>query len=677
MKKGLSFQFKLVMVLLLCVIIPVAAIAFLAYNNGKTALEEAAFNQLEANRDTKKEWLNYVFTKNLEPAMDSISQSPATAALYEELLQYHDDMGFGADSPFDVSTERYRSIVSKYDEYFHRMMETYGVSDIFMICKKHGHVMYSVTHESDLGSNLAVGPYKDSGLAYLWQNVNTGHKLCFEDFQVYEPSGGIPTAFMGVPIDLNGESIGVLAMQVPDKIINDVMTIRSGLGETGETYIVGSDMLMRSDSFSDPINHSILASFTNPSLGTVDTVAAKKAINGETNSEIIVHYDGDLVLSAYAPFEIYGTQWGVLAEINESEAFASVHKLRDLILYISGAVLVIVGLIGFFFSRSIAKPLNLVSSNLNSSSLQIASAAGQLSNTSQDIANGASEQASSIEETTASMEELGAMVRQNVENSKQMNILATKSSQSSETGSNKMEDLLTSMEELNSSSNQINKIIKVIDGIAFQTNILALNAAVEAARAGEAGLGFAVVADEVKNLANKSADAALETSVLIEDSIKKIGHGLEISRGMSTIFQEILTQGQKVTEMSKEVETASTQQDVGIGQINEVVVQLDKVVQSNASAAEESASSAEELSAQSENLRSVVQNLVKTITGKTDVQSIANDAYLAQPARKSSQQGKTLKPETHVQLYEGKNSDREVRPEEMIPFTEDEEFATL
>lgn len=334
-------------------------------------------------------------------------------------------------------------------------------------------------------------------------------------------------------------------------------------------------------------------------------------------------------------------------------------------------------LLGILLSGGIAKPLNGISDSLNSSTLQIASAASQLSNTSQDIANGASEQASSIEETTASMEELGAMVRQNVENAKQMNILAIKSSESSETGSQKMDDLLSSMEELNSSSDEIKKIIKVIDGIAFQTNILALNAAVEAARAGEAGLGFAVVADEVKNLANKSADAAQETSELIEDSLKKIGHGLDISRGMSALFQEILTNGQKVTEMSKEVETASTQQDIGIGQINEVVVQLDKVVQSNASAAEESASSAEELSAQSETLRLIVQQLVRTITGKAGVQNIANNAYLAQPVKKKRTQLVTGQSENRVQLYDRSHSEQIISPEEMIPFAEDEEFASL
>lgn len=782
MKKGLSFQVKLIVLLLLCVIIPVGTIALLADKNSSSALEKAAFKELEAVTAIEKDAINNYFegiesdlngtlnstTSFLEFSYDQLSSindlkneavkrffaeedknmllNPTTGVFnalnkivgtksglgktgesyivekvngriklvtnlttmgdgkyitgYEitdiatdyiiQVLNGISDNGIFLDSSSVPSLVSYRplnlpgvnwALVTKMNleeilikdfdgkDFYNHYGDLFKFNDIFLI-HPNGFIYYSVKKKPDYQTNILNGVYKNSGLGKITEQVIATNKFSFTDFEPYSPSNEEPAAFIAVPVIISNKIQIIIAFQLSPEGINSVMQNSDGMGDTGGSYLIGSDYLMRSDSSLDHINLTVAESFENPSLGSVKSDTVKKALDGNTGREIIIDKDGNPVLSAYAPIDIQGTRWSLIAEIDASEAFASVYQLRNIIYIISTLVIFIVGLIGFFFSRSIAKPLNAVSSSLNSSSLQIASAAGELSNTSQDLANGASEQASSIEETTASMEELGAMVRQNVENAKQMSILAQKSSHSSETGNKQMDELLESMEDLSSSSSQIKKIIKVIDSIAFQTNILALNAAVEAARAGEAGLGFAVVADEVKNLANKSANAAQETSDLIEDSLKKIDQGLSVTRGLSIVFREILMQGQKVTEMSREVETASTQQDIGIGQINEVVVQLDKVVQSNASAAEESASSAEELSAQSETLRTIVQQLVKTITGKVDVQNIVNDAYLALPATKKKQ-------ETRVQVYSGNNKNSEIRPEDLIPFEEDEEFTSL
>ncbi|MCK4797578.1 MAG: chemotaxis protein, partial [Spirochaetes bacterium] len=252
--------------------------------------------------------------------------------------------------------------------------------------------------------------------------------------------------------------------------------------------------------------------------------------------------------------------------------------LSNSLMIVLAIVSIILGVIlAILITRSIVGPLSKVTDTLKNSSSQIALASNQLSSSSQEIANGATEQASSIEETTSSMEELASMVRQNAGNSKEASTLSEKASGASQTGYNQMEIMLESMTEINKGSDQIRKIIKVIDDIAFQTNILALNAAVEAARAGEAGMGFAVVADEVKNLANRSAEAAKETSGMIEDSIKKTEGGLEIATKLSEVFKEVLANVQKVTEMVKEVETASKQQDMGINQTNKAIIQLDEV----------------------------------------------------------------------------------------------------
>mgnify|MGYP000987940921 CR=1 FL=1 len=284
------------------------------------------------------------------------------------------------------------------------------------------------------------------------------------------------------------------------------------------------------------------------------------------------------------------------------------------------AILVGLGIsliLGITITRSITKPVTKMVNSLSDSSAQIGISSTQLSTASQEIANGAQEQASSIEETTSSMEELSSMVKQNLGNTRQASLLSEKATGASQNGYDKMTDMLLAMNNISKSTEDIKNVIDVIDDIAFQTNMLALNAAVEAARAGEAGMGFAVVADEVKNLANRSSESAKETAAMIKDTLKNVESGMSISKELSEIFKDILTNSKKVLEMNKEVETASGQQDEGIGQVNKAMIQFDTVVQTNASSAEETAGAAEELQGQVTSLNDIVDNLYLIVSGKS------------------------------------------------------------
>ncbi len=274
-------------------------------------------------------------------------------------------------------------------------------------------------------------------------------------------------------------------------------------------------------------------------------------------------------------------------------------------------------LLGITITRSITKPVGKIVTDLTESSSQINISSAQLSSASQEIANGAQEQASSIEETTSSMEELSSMVKQNLGNTRQASLLSEKATEASQNGFDKMADMLSAMNGISKSTEDIKNVIDVIDDIAFQTNMLALNAAVEAARAGEAGMGFAVVADEVKNLANRSSDSAKETASMIKETLKNVEDGMTISKELSEIFKEILSNSKKVMEMNREVETASGQQDEGITQVNKAMIQFDTVVQTNASSAEETASAAEELQSQVIGLNEIVDMLYLIVSGRT------------------------------------------------------------
>jgi len=253
---------------------------------------------------------------------------------------------------------------------------------------------------------------------------------------------------------------------------------------------------------------------------------------------------------------------------------------------------------------------------LNEGADQVNDAAAQVSTASQQLAEGNSEQASSLEETSSALEQMAAMTRTNAENSKQANDLSGQAKNAAQTGDQTMGQLNEAMTAINESSGQISKIIKVIEEIAFQTNLLALNAAVEAARAGEHGKGFAVVADEVRNLAQRAAQAARETTGLIEDSVNKAKEGTDVAGEVGKSLGAIVDDVSKVSDLINGISKASEEQAQGVDQVNTAVSQMDKVTQQNAAGAEESASAAEQLAAQATSVKGVVDELAVLVGGK-------------------------------------------------------------
>jgi len=271
--------------------------------------------------------------------------------------------------------------------------------------------------------------------------------------------------------------------------------------------------------------------------------------------------------------------------------------------------------------RLVTTPIGQIIKRLQQGAEHLNGSSATIHAGSQSLAEGASEQAASIEETSASLEEMSSMVKRNAENAQKANDLAKHACTAADKGMGDMQTMSAAMEAIKVSSDDIAKIIKTIDEIAFQTNILALNAAVEAARAGEAGMGFAVVADEVRNLAQRSAQAAKETAAKIEGAIAKTGQGVEISSMVAKTLNEIVTKARQVDELVAEVSSASREQSQGISQVNTAVGQMDKVTQSNAANAEESAAAAEELNAQAQTMKASVAELLQLVGGS----EIAND----------------------------------------------------
>ena len=272
--------------------------------------------------------------------------------------------------------------------------------------------------------------------------------------------------------------------------------------------------------------------------------------------------------------------------------------------------------VGWLSVRGIGQSLKPVIQEIAQGAEQVSSAALQISTASQSLAEGTSQQAASLEETSASTEEINSMARRNSENSRSAADLVKQSDQKFTDTNQSLQGMISAMAEINTSSDKISKIIKVIDEIAFQTNILALNAAVEAARAGEAGMGFAVVADEVRNLAQRCAQAARDTAVLIEESISKSNDGKLKVDQVAKAIQRITEQSAQVKILVDEVHLGSQEQSRGIEQIGKAIVQMEQITQKAAASAEESASTAEQLKGQSSTLKHVVQRL-DSIIGST------------------------------------------------------------
>ncbi len=419
---------------------------------------------------------------------------------------------------------------------------------------------------------------------------------------IASPASGRPISLMTSPVMDHGKAVGILGLPLEWQAFSQTFVTQSKIGRTGYLSMLDSNGVFLAHPNKDFILKKNIKEFE----------WGKKLFETKSGSLEYVFQGAQKMMF----FSNQNTKnWIIIGSLEKSEMSEPLRPIQIMtVLFIFGFI-VLTPLIIWAATRGAFKVIGATVHGLQESSIQMASSSSILSAASEHLAEGASEQSAAIEETSSSLEEMSSMTKNNADHANQCNMVMREAREIIGRVNDYMGGMAEAIGKMRRSSEETIKIIKSIDEIAFQTNLLALNAAVEAARAGEAGAGFAVVADEVRSLAMRAAEAAKNTTDLIENTSRAIKEGSELMGLTQDEFQRNMEIIGKVNTLLEEIADASKEQALGIEQVNKAVADMEKVTQQNSANAEESASAAEQLSAQAEDMKEFIAALASLLGG--------------------------------------------------------------
>ncbi len=572
MKLSLKNRFLIpTIVLLVC---SLALSAYISYSKSKEALKVTIQDQMSQRAEVTVEQISsWIHERRLD--MDSRSNN--------KVYQIAMNTSYGL---------AVRNAVNKQLE---QIRENYPYYENILLADSNGEVIAAAETEGVIGISVANRDY--------YQKAKEGQANS-SSILVSKQSGNA-VFVVAAPVMEYDSVKGVLFGAVSLVSFNEIFINTIKVGEKGSAYLFDNEGLL----IAHPERENIL------NLNISDFDFGREMLRKD---EGIIEYqwNGEEQLAAFKQLPEMG--WKLAIYANMEEILAPINSVRKLNIIMAAAVIAIAIFIILLITRSTVKPINSIMQGLRQVSEKVAAASGQIASSSEVLAEGGSQQAASLEETSASMEEMTAMTRQNSGNARKANEFVKSSNEIMAKATISMNELTESMSEINTSSEDIFKIIKTIDEIAFQTNLLALNAAVEAARAGEAGAGFAVVAEEVKQLASKAANAAKNTADMIEGTVTKVHAGSELLKKTNNDFYEVAENSGKIGELIGEITAATEEQAHGIEQINNAINEVGLITEKNASQSEESSAASQSLYSQTEVLESFVMDMKRVITGKTE-----------------------------------------------------------
>ncbi len=636
----MSLKFKLYFFSITIAFLPLISILSFLYFQTKSELVNSAQHNLQSIADLKSKQVSTYFDF-IQADLKTLSKSTSTieAILFfkqawvkiskkhkptEYLKKY-----YITDNPFPIGEKdklykaedgsEYSELHKKYHPEFHAKQQEFGYYDIFLFDVS-GDLIYTVFKEQDYSTNFYSGTYHTTGLGQAFKNamnLKDGETVLI-DFEPYEPSYGAPASFISTPVFKDNELIGVLAFQMPLAKINEVMNDRAGLGKTGESYLIGFDGKLRSDSFlfeKNTVEKSFGGNIEHDYKKVSGFIEAKGGKAGilQTSS-----YHFTKVLSTYSPIKILNLNWIIITEMEISEILSSLNVIQFSYLILGLSLIIIIPISAYFLINSIEDPIKNASNLFKIAIQQFIGISSHLSRNSELLASGSSEQASFAEQVSAMITEIASGSKINAEKAA---IAWSKSEQlqaSSAKGNDDLVSLKHIMTEMQENAKQSTTILKSIDEIAFQTNLLALNAAVEAARAGVVGAGFAVVAEEVRRLAIRATDAAKQTELIISQSLTIAKSGELELENYEKRFGLLSSDAIEVREIMQDLKNISEEQSLTTQQIASGIQENESVIQSNAASAEELSATSVEMQHELERVSEQIDTLQLMINGRED-----------------------------------------------------------